>query len=105
MAAKITLYRASGSPIDPEHKELYFKALSDEMDTLEKTIGKCTTENAEKFQEAMEHIHRNLSKLYPNKIMVTYPKSHKDQIELCEKYGALAYCMEDNKLVAYVMDV
>ena len=101
---KVTLYRASGSPIKPEHKELYFKELSERMDELESTVGKCTSSNAEAYQVYMEDIHRNLTRKYPNKTRIQYPATAKQLKYLCTQYGAVAFCNESEELVAYIMD-
>jgi hypothetical protein len=101
---KIDLYRASGSPIKAEHNELYFKRLNEEMDKLEDTMGKCNADNAKQFQEVMEVIHRDLTKSYPNKKRIQCPTSPKELKDLCKEYGSVAFCMEDDKLVLYILD-
>jgi hypothetical protein len=98
------LYRSSGAPIKPEHKELYFKDLNKAMDALEEELGKCNADNASEFQKRMELIHRNLTKSYPNMGNIVYPRTIGRMRELIETYGTLAFCVEDDKLVCYIMD-
>ena len=101
---KINLYRASGSPIKSEDKELYFKELNLQMDKLEETVGKCTKDNAEEYQKHMVEIHEMITDKYPNKGKIEYPTNPKALSKLCTQYGSLAFCMEDDELVAYIMD-
>lgn len=100
----IALYRSSGQPLNPDHIEPYYKELNDRMDDLEKVSGKCTSENAERYQEYMAEIHTMITSKYPNKGTIEYPTTVRQAAKLCKKYGALAYCVEDGKLVAYIMD-
>jgi len=102
--SKITMYRASGSPIKKEDSILYFEELNKKMDELELTMGKCTSENAEQYQAIMEMIHRDLSKSYPNKKRIQCPESPKEIEKLCEEYGSVAFCVEEKKLVLYILD-
>lgn len=101
---KVTLYRASGFPVRPGDRELYLEELNKEMDNLENMLGKCTKDNAEQYQEIMEQIHRKLSLDYPNRIQTTFPTSTKAMEDLCDKYGSVAFCKEEDELVAYVLD-
>ena len=98
------LYRSSGAPINPEHKELYFNLLNSEMDDLEKELGKCNTDNAEEFQKRMEMIHRELTKRFPNVSNINHPRTIGRMKELTGKYGTVAFCIEDDELVCYIMD-
>ena len=102
--AKVTMYRASGSPIKAEHNKAYFEKLNEEMDKVEQTMGKCNADNAEQFQEIMEVIHRDLTKSYPNSKRIQCPTTPKELKDLCELYGSVAFCMEDDKLVLYILD-
>lgn len=98
------LYRSSGAPVNHEHKELYFEALNKAMDDLEKELGRCSPDNAEEFQGRLETIHRDLTKRFPNVSNINYPRTTGRMKELTSKYGAVAFCEEDGKLVAYIMD-
>ena len=101
---KITMYRASGTPINPDHQIAYLQELNKEMDKLENTIGKCSLANAEVFQGSLEIVHRQLTEQYPNKVQVPFPTNHKQMIELCNTYGSVAFAVEENKLVLYILD-
>ncbi len=102
---KITLYRSSGSPINLEDKKLYFEELNLKTDEIEKTLGKCNADNVNEFAKILEQVHRDLSKSYPNKKRIQCPDSPKALESLCKEYeGAIAFCMEEDKLVAYIMD-
>tara|TARA_R110002126_G_scaffold202350_1_gene349807 strand:+ start:208 stop:507 length:300 start_codon:yes stop_codon:yes gene_type:complete len=98
------MYRASGSPINSEDSKLYHEELNAKMDEIEKTMGKCTAKNASSYQEMMEQIHRKLSSSYPNKKRIQCPESPKELETLCKDYGSVAFCVEDEKLVLYIMD-
>ena len=98
------IYRSSGAPIEPDHKELYFKALNRGMDDLEEEMGKCTTENSEEYQDKMEVLHRKLTVDYPNKSKIPFMNTTKALRKSLEKYGTLAFCIEEGEIVAYIMD-
>ena len=98
------LYRASGTPILAEHNELYLKELNQEMDRLEQLMGKCGSKNVDSFKKSLNRIIKKLVKKYPNQVSITYPRTAKAMSEFTAQYGAVAFCNEDEKLVAYIMD-
>ena len=98
------LYRASGNPIDPTHKKAQEEALHGAMDALEAKLGKCNQENASIFEKALGSVHEELLVKYPIAVNILYPKRKRDMQELCKKFGAIAMCIEDGKLVAYILD-
>lgn len=98
------LYRSSGAPIKSEHKEAYFIDLNKAMDALEEELGKCDADNASEFQDRMEKVHRELTKRYPNVANITFPRTVGRMKEFTSQYGAVAFCVEDEKLIAYIMD-
>lgn len=101
---EIKLYRASGQPIKPGHQKLYYEELNAKMDELEATLGKCTSDNAESYQEYMIEIHNMITEKYPNKGTIEYPTDPIAASKLCSKYGSIAFCIEDDEVVAYIMD-
>lgn len=101
---KMKMYRSSGAPVLSQDKVDYYEALNREMDALEAKMGKCTSKNAKAFSKALSKIHRVLTKQYPIMLQVKYPDDRKDMQELCAAHGALAFCVEDEALVCYIMD-
>ena len=98
------LYRASGEPIDPRHQKLQLQGLNAAMDKLEEELGKCNAENAELFQKALASVHEDLAKQYPPVVNIKYPRTKRDIKTLCNKFGSIAFCLEDEELVAYILD-
>ncbi len=100
----ITLYRSSGAPVETEHKETYMEHLNKEMDRVEDTIGKCKPDNAEMYADAMNVVHDQLLEDFPISKQIQYPTTSKQLKTLCDEYGSIAFCMEDGKLTAYILD-
>jgi hypothetical protein len=98
------MYRSSGAPIDPRHKKRQTDGMNAAMDKLEKELGKCTQENAEVFQKALEIIHEDLSVDFPNVVNIKYPRTKAGIKVLCDKFGSVAFCIEKDELVAYILD-
>lgn len=98
------LYRQSGMPVDKiDHKE-YSKAINEVMDQVEAIYGKCNKDNAVEFAAKLETYHRELTKKYPIYRNISFPSSMKEMTTLLKEYGsAVAFCLEDDKLVAYIM--
>ena len=102
---KISLYRSSGNPIDPKHKELYLKAELDSVSNITKTLGKYNKDNADVFEEMLLQNTLKLQAKYPNKKRIEYPDGPKAIESLCKEYeGTIAFCLEGKKLIAYLMD-
>lgn len=98
------LFRQSGMPVDKLDHEEYSKAINDVMDKTEAAFGKCTPENAIEFAAKLEMYHRELTRRYPIYKNVSYPNTIKEMTTLLKHYGsAVAFCLEDDKLVAYIM--
>jgi len=98
------LFRASGQPIKEEHNELYHKELNSEMDRLEKLIGKCSGVNVQSFKKSLDKIIKGLIDKYPNEKEISMPTTVKAMKEFTSQYGGVAFCVEDGKLVAYILD-
>lgn len=99
------MYRASGSPVRVKDHELYSIKVNEAMDKAEERFGKCNAENAKEFSEFVEQEHRELTKLYPIYIKTEFPSTQKEMLSMIEHYGtAIAFCEEEGKLVAYIMD-
>lgn len=98
------LYRASGAPIDEQHIKLQKEAFNKVMTDLEETEGKCTQENAEIFNKALNKVEEDLAVIYPNCVPLKYPHNKKKLYALCSLYGSIAFCIEDEELVAYILD-
>lgn len=98
------LFRASGDPINPEHVVEQKKILNQVMDKLEAEHGRCTQENSKIFTEALEATHRAFIEVHPISVPFTYPRSQKELASICKKFGAIAFCIEDGKMVGYIMD-
>ena len=102
---KVTIYSASGSAINPEHKNTIRDLMNAKMDELEKEKGKITYDNAKSFQEILVPYHNELMEKYPISEEIDLPTSYEEYEALCEKYDtAVAFCMEEHGLVAYVLD-
>ena len=100
----IKMYRASGKPIDPTDMELYLKDLNEEMDKLEEKYGKPNVDNAVFFQNKMADVDKKLYKTYPRVTSIPFPTTEEEMEELCKEYGSVAFCMEDDSLVLYILD-
>lgn len=99
------VYRASGTPVKMEHNQLYLKGINDVMDAAEIKYGKCDLSNHVEFASFVEQGHRELTKMYPIYQKVEFPSSQKEMLEMIREYGtSVAFCEEDGKLVAYIMD-
>ena len=98
------LFRVSGAPIDPRHQKKQLDGMNAAMDELEDKLGKCTQENAEMFQKALTSVHEELAEEFPNCVNIKYPRAKRDMHTLCEKFGSMAFCLEDGKVVAYILD-
>ncbi len=100
----IKMYRASGFPVANKHNELYIRDINDEMDRLEKEHGKITSKNTDIFQEKLEELDKKLLKKYPRMVHRHYPDTLEAMTELCKEYGSVAFCIEDDELVSYILD-
>jgi len=98
------LYRASGHPIDPAHRDAATQELNKAMDAIESELGKCTSENAKDYQKKLEKVSNEFPRKYPNEVKINYPRTKREIKALCEKYGSVAFCVEDASLVAYILD-
>ena len=97
----INLFRASGRPVnDPEY---YQSMMNNKLDNLIKEHGRDSAA-MRKIEPILADLHVELVKEHPIKIEIDYPESEKDLNLLIEKFGALAFCVEDGKIVAYIMD-
>ena len=101
---KIPMYRASGRPVEPDHHQAFLAELNKSMDGLEATMGKPTPDTVKEFSEELNKIHEGLADKYPCRIEVDFPDSVEEIELLCEKYGAVSFCLEENSLVLYVLD-
>jgi hypothetical protein len=99
---EITLYRASGHSVD--NRDGYLKELNKEMDKLEETLGKPNIDNAQSFSAKMANVDHKLQEKYPRKKIIEFPNGAAEIHQLCKKYGSVAFCIEDNKMVMYILD-
>ena len=95
------MYRASGKPVRNQDNEKYLSDLNLFMDALEIELGKCNPDNAKEFEKRLEEYHDTLLKLYPTCIEI---EDKPNLIKLVKEYESVAFCLEDDKLVAYVLD-
>lgn len=95
------LYRASGDPIN---KTAYVEKVNQAMDELELEMGKPNPENVVEFQKELAKKHKEFEGEFPNVRKVKYPRTAKEMKDLCKKYGSVAFCLEGNYLVAYILD-
>lgn len=102
---KVQLWSASGRPVDPAHKEIIKESMNSKMDEIEKEKGKICYDTAKEFQEILVPYHEELMKKYPISTEIDLPANEAEFKALCEKYDtAIAFCIEENKVVAYCMD-
>ena len=100
------IYRASGKPVRPADHDQYMFCIKQVLDKADEAFGKCCAANAEEYSIFVEDKHRDLTAKYPIYLKHEFPSSQKEMIKQMEYYGApICYCLEDGKLVAYVMDV
>ena len=97
------LLRASGEPISPDHQKAQTEAMTAEMEKLEIKLGKPNEDNMVKYQKSLHKVHKKLIKIYPFTIDIDYPTESAMEV-MCEQYGSVAFCLEDGKLTAYVLD-
>ena len=98
------MYRASGKPVLPAHEKLYTAEMNRIFDETEEEIGKFTQDNAKEFGEKLEAKTKEVLAIYPNCIDVVYPNTQIKLKELLKKYNSVAFCMENDNIVAYVLD-
>ena len=100
------IYRASGKPVRPEDHDQYLFCIKQVLDKADESFGKCCPANAEEYAIFVEDKHRDLTAQFPIYLKHEFPGSQKEMMRHMEYYGApICYCLEDGKLVAYVMDV
>jgi hypothetical protein len=99
---KFTLYRASGHPI--ENKEAYLKELNKQMDAIQERPIPSNVESIQLHtQDCLTRWHDKYIINNPISIEVEYTDSTLE--DLADKYGTIAFCKENDKLVAYIMDM
>ena len=102
---RVQLWSASGRPVNPAHKNIVKESMNHKLDELEKEKGKICYDTAKEFQDILVPYHEELMKKYPISTDIDLPTSEEEFKALCEKFGsAVAFCIEDGKIVAYVMD-
>jgi len=101
---RITMYRSSGQPVEPDHKEAVLKELNDATDLAEEYLGKMCFDNAKDFQEILIPLHIELAEKYPNSKEIDLPTNEQDYKDLCSEYGSICFCLEDDKMVAYILE-
>ena len=100
---QITLYRASGHPID--NPEQYLEELNKEFDKLEADKERLSkdVDYGLFIQDHLTKWHNEYEKDHPTSVKVKLTGLNSIN-KLCEKYGAVAFCIEDNKPVCYILD-
>ncbi len=102
---RVMLWSASGRPINPAHKESIKTEMNQKMDELEEQYGRISYDKAKDFQDILVPFHKELMKKYPISEEIDLPTSKEEFELLCEKYGtAIAFCIEKDELVGYIMD-
>lgn len=96
----IRLYRASGHPVSSEGQKEYLEKLNKRMDELESEGIKDMAE----ISKELEAIHKEIIEKYPISLDLDFPKSREELEILLNKFGVLAFCLEDDKITAYIMD-
>ena len=98
------LFKASGRPINPGDEEKQLAEMHEAFDKLEEQMGKCTAKNAKAFEAKLAEQTNGLLTKYPIEAKHVYPRTKGQLRAALEKYGSIAYCIEDGKIVAYVLD-
>ena len=96
----IKIYRASGHPIAQEGQTEYLEKLNKRMDELESE----GITDMKVFEAELSKVHEEIVQKYPISLDLDYPNSVEELKILLKKFGAIAFCLENDKITAYVMD-
>lgn len=97
----IKLFRASGRPI--ENADYYLNMMNNKLDQLIEKYGR-DSEAMRKIEPELADLHLELVKQYPLEVQIDYPKSLEELQILLEKFESVAFCIDDGKIVAYILD-
>ena len=87
-----------------EHQELLRKEFNEYFDALEAEHGKFNDTNGSVYTEALDKLHTTLNLKYPPYINHKLPTSIGAMTKLVKEFGTVAFTIENDVLVAYVMD-